>query len=127
MTDKEKKLVEEIINKYNDFIIKFKPTNGFMNNFNVFVKKLKREYKLLPEYPTLREYINDNSKGAYHHFIFNLNIATVNVVDVCDFETYFKSELLDEYVVVADEKKDNKGNCENYQCNHYLKIKLKED
>lgn len=89
---------------------------------------LKKKYDLKPKYPTLREYINEHSSGAYHSFNFDIGrTLSANVIDCKEFERYFNPALLDKYVVVGDNQKDNGGDCENYECNHYLVIKEIEE
>lgn len=89
---------------------------------------LKKKYELKPKYPTLREYINEHSSGAYHSFNFDIGrTLSANVIDCEEFERYFNPALLDKYVVVGDNQKDNGGDCENYECNHYLVIKEIEE
>lgn len=121
MLVEEKETAEEIINK----IEEARASKGF--DWARFLIKLKREYGLLPKYPTLREYIRENSRGAYHNFIFHLGSHEVRVSSVFDFESIYKKELLDMFVVTGDRKEDNGGNCENYECNHYLEIEAKEE
>jgi len=90
--------------------------------------ELKKKYELKPKYPTLREYINEHSSGAYHSFNFDIGrTLSANVIDCEEFERYFNPALLDKYVVVGDNQKDNGGDCENYECNHYLVIKEIEE
>lgn len=79
---------------------------------------------------TLREYLILKSCGAYHHFTFIIGTHVVDVIGVEDFCAYYRSELLDQYKVIEDKTESNNGNCETYQCNHYLtieKIKNEED
>lgn len=80
-------------------------------------------YKLDPECLTLREYLNKNSFGAYHHFVFWIRNVQFDVIGVDDFEYYHNSSLLDKFMVVDDVTTDNNGNCENYQATHKLTLK----
>ena len=121
MLAEEKETAEEIIKKIEEAY----RSDDF--DWVRFLIKLKREYGLLPKYPTLREYIRENSRGAYHNFIFNLGSHEVKVTSVFDFVSIYKQELLDMFFVVKDRKEDNGGNCENYECNHYLEIEAKEE
>jgi len=90
--------------------------------------ELKRKYELKPKYPTLREYISEHSSGAYHRFSFSIGgVLSADVIDCDEFERYFNPALLDKYVVVDDKQADNGGNCENYECRHYLVIKEIEE
>jgi uncharacterized protein Usg len=93
-----------------------------------YLDELKKKYDLKPKYPTLREYINEHSSGSYHSFNFDIGrTLSANVIDCDEFERYFNPALLDKYVVVGDNQKDNGGDCENYECNHYLVIKEIEE
>lgn len=78
------------------------------------------------EYPTLREYINEKSCGAYHHFIFNVYNCSIDVIGVNDFERIYKKDILDTFCVIKDETKSNGNDCTNYDCKHFLELKEKE-
>lgn len=133
MTDEEKKqIIEQVLTEVKNFI--FEDDNGkiwratvYEQDFNKLVKKIKRENGLLPKYQTLREYINDNSSGSYHQFVFYLGNIKVNVCDVWDFEHYYQPHFLDDYVVIKDDKSDNGGNVEQYEATHELTIEKKEE
>lgn len=100
------------------------------NKAQIIANEIKKRYGIKEKYPTLREYINKHSCGAYHDFIFSFyNGATkinVNVIGVDDFERCYNSKILDEYFVLGDSQKSYGCNCENYSCEHYLKIERKE-
>jgi hypothetical protein len=90
------------------------------------IDKIEIQYDIKPQYPTLREYLKKHSCGAYHTFIFEIDInftpTKVSVIDDADFEHYYNPRFLGMYYVVNDEKKSNGGNCENYDCKHYLTL-----
>jgi hypothetical protein len=101
---------------------------SLITDMNKCLNELKKKYDLKPKFPTVREYINEHSSGAYHNFHFNIGrTLNANVIDCEESERYFNPSLLDKYVVVGDDKKDNGGDCENYECNHYLVIKEIEE
>lgn len=119
--------------KYTDeqkFVIEIlKPIKDLLKQERIKVAQLvntiddiERKYGLKPKYLTLREYLVKNSIGAYHHFIFEIRLVKIDVIGVEDFEDVYKGELLDKYYVVDDKEKSFGSNCENYQCNHYLKL-----
>ena len=136
MEDLKKETAKEII-EYLEEKLKDIETNRDFRRYSVrnliesmeqHLNVLKKKYDLKPKYPTLREYINEHSSGAYHRFNFSIGgVLGANVIDCEEFERYFNPALLDKYVVVGDNKKDNGGDCENYECNHYLVIKEIEE
>ena len=132
VTDEEKKeIVEQVVLKFENWLETY--TNGHnlygvrKDDIRNFIKLVKREYDLLPKYPTLREYICDNNRGSYHHFVFYLDRIKVDVTGIWEFEQYYHPHFLDDYVVVKDEKSDNGGSAEQYQAIHKLTIKKKEE
>lgn len=72
---------------------------------------------------TLREYINEHSNGAYHHFSFSVNNANINVISVDDFLNTYNEKILDDYYVIEDKKSSSGDNCCNYECVHHLVLK----
>jgi hypothetical protein len=133
MEDIKKETAKEII-EYLEEKLKDMDSNRYISTVTIkalvnhYLNELKKKYDLKLKYPTLREYINDHSSGAYHKFKFSIG-STLNasVIDCNEFERYFNPALLDNYVVVGDNQKDNGGNCENYECNHCLVIKEIEE
>lgn len=71
---------------------------------------------------TLREYIDKNSRGAYHSFIFNVGGATFRVYSIDDFKQYGNENLLDRYCVANDSRNEFGSGCENYHCEHHLTL-----
>jgi hypothetical protein len=133
MEDLKKETAKEII-EYLEEKLKDMDSNKYISVLTIkalvkhYLNELKKKYDVKTKYPTLREYINDHSSGAYHSFNFDIGrTLSANVIDCEEFERYFNPALLDKYVVVGDNKKDNGGNCENYECNHYLVIKEIEE
>jgi hypothetical protein len=136
MEDLKKETAKEIIEYLEEKLKDIENNRDFriysVGNLIEFVEQhlnmLKKKYDLKPKYPTLREYINEHSSGAYHRFNFSIGgVLGANVIDCEEFERYFNSALLDKYVVVDDKQSDNGGDCENYECNHYLVIKEIEE
>lgn len=78
------------------------------------------------EYPTLREYIDRNSVGAYHHFIFYVYNRYIDVIGVNDFERTYNKDILDTFYVTKDETESSGNDCTNYDCKHFLELKEKE-
>ncbi len=133
MEDLKKETAKEIIN-YLEEKLKDIENNRYISVVTIkslvnhYLNELKKKYDLKPKYPTLREYINEHSSGAYHRFSFSIGgVLGANVIDCEEFERYFNPSLLDKYVVVDDKQSDNGGDCENYECNHYLAIKEIEE
>ncbi len=125
----EKEIAKEIFKMIEGVIVrvpKVEPAGYYKQNLISAIMELKKECGLLPKYDTLREYINANSNGAYHHFIFDIENQKVNIISVYDFEHYYNSHFLDDYVVIADDKKSNDGDCTSYICEHTLTIKHKK-
>lgn len=94
------------------------------------IKEIRNEYKIEDPYLTLRDYIRYHSRGAYHTFHFTLNNVEINIDDLLDMLTDELSPLYPltkNYYVIEDIKEDNNGNVENYHCDHYLKLAIKED
>ena len=111
-----------------------KPFKDYLNNTYVITRsglkdiidKIEIQYEIKPKYLTLREYLEKNSCGAYHSFIFDIKYDSqsikVNVVSTKEFSRYFNESFLDIYYVVKDDKKDNGAGCDQYQCDHYLTL-----
>lgn len=91
------------------------------------IKDIKEKYGIKEKLLTLREYLNKYSKGAYHHFIFVINNAKIEVIGINEFERVYQPKLLDDFYVVNDICKDNGGDCTNYQATHNLILEPKED
>lgn len=91
------------------------------------IKDIKNKYGIKEKILTLREYLRAYSRGAYHHFIFDINFVKIDVIGVEDFERVYQPQLLDKYYVVRDITKEYGGDCTNYQCEHNLIIEPKED
>lgn len=97
-------------------------SNAIRVQVKAIISATLEKYGIKEQYLTLREYLNKHSIGAYHHFIFNINNVCINVIDDEDFETTYKSELLDQYYVINDTRESFGGNCENYECRHNLEL-----
>lgn len=97
-------------------------SNAIRAQVKAIISATLEKYGIKEQYLTLREYLKKHSIGAYHHFIFNINNVCINVIDDEDFETTYKSELLDQYYVINDTRESFGGNCENYECRHNLKL-----
>lgn len=92
------------------------------------IQKIKKIFGIQEKFLTLRQYINKNSCGAYHSFYFSIKgLKVSNICDVDDFERLYNSSLLDQFYVLKDTTKEFGSNCENYCCEHYLELVLKED
>lgn len=94
------------------------------------IEKIKKDYDIKDQYLTIRNYINRFSSGSYHTFYFTLDGVEIAIRDIygmlCD-EYCALYPLTAKYYVVGDEEKNYGGNCENYHCDHYLKLEEKED
>jgi len=120
-TEKQKEIIE-ILEPFWE-LIKYKLMNtGDIQEVKQVVKRIEKKYGIQHKYQTIREYMNEHACGAYHRFIFKIGKIEVDVIDVSDFELYYNSKWLDRFFVTEDVQKNNGGNCENYECKHYLKI-----
>jgi hypothetical protein len=121
-------LVDKLIDIENNRNLRLYGVRSLITDMNKCLNELKKKYDLKPKFPTLRQYINEHSSGSYHRFNFSIGgVLGANVIDCEEFERYFNPALLDKYVVVDDKQSDNGGDCENYECNHYLVIKEIEE
>ncbi len=109
---------KDLLENHNNYYLK--------ENLEKVINDLEIKYEIRPKYQTLREYLKENSCGAYHHFIFEIEInwvkTKINVISDDDFERFYNGRFLDMYNVINDEKKSNGNNCENYDCKHYLTL-----
>lgn len=130
--------LRNMCDKWDKGKLNFKPTcprkiyisqlDYMFNYLYILEQRAKLENVELPdlesfEYKTLREYINANSKGSYHQFVFNIGNKEIDITSVSDFEYYYNPHFLDDYVVIADDKTSNNGDCTSYVCKHRLNIK----
>lgn len=123
----EQKIVIDVIAEFT------KEFKGDYEDYEIQIKKwhdrisrIMEKYGIKEQFLTLREYLSKHSSGAYHHFVFQIYPLDIDVIGIEEFERYYNSKLLDEYFVIGDKKKDNHGNCENYQATHYLEIVRKD-
>ena len=101
MDDKELlKLLNEIEKKWKDKISGYSERDSF----RLYIKDLKRKYGLLPKFPTLKEYLRDNSSGAYNRFRFYIPHTSVyvSICDISDFNEYYNSKYLDLILVTKE-------------------------
>lgn len=128
LTD-EQKFAKEIIDKIFEELEDKRIRSGDLDRYDLeeVMKKINREYKLIPQYDTLKEYLGEHANGAYHKFIFYIDSIKMSCINIEDFRRYYNFTLLDRYVVVEDKQKDNGGNCENYECVHNLTLKRNEE
>ena len=94
------------------------------------IEQIKKDYNIKEPYLTLREYINSKCCGAYHTFHFtlkNVNVSIDTIGDMLTDELCSLYPLTNNFYVLEDETESNDGNCENYHCDHYLKLEPKED
>ena len=76
----------------------------------------------IEEVVSLRNYMKEKACGAYHRFKFNIRNRTITVMNVDDFASIYNEKLLDEYFVEDDRQMNHGGDCENYECIHYLTL-----
>lgn len=120
----EQKLVLEILKPFEEIIDSVLGNKIYKQTLYDTIKEIKNKYSIQVNYPTLREYINKNSYGAYHVFKFIIfDNVECSCIDTEDFERIYNPNILDMYLVISDNKKDNAGNCENYECEHHLVLK----
>lgn len=122
-TDKQKEIIE-LLKPFKE-LVKNNPYD-LKSRIKELISKTEKKYDIKPLLLTLREYLNEKSRGAYHHFIFRINNVDINVIGVSDFSRTFNDYLLDKYYVVEDKTTNNGGDCCNYECKHYLKLEEKE-
>lgn len=92
--------------------------------------QIKKDYGIKEPYLTLREYIMTHCCGAYHTFHFMLHRYEISIDTLGDMltdEWCSLYPLTNKYYVVYDEQKSNCDNCDNYHCDHYLRLEIKED
>lgn len=92
------------------------------------IQKIKELYGIKEKFLTLREYLEKHSCGSYHEFHFSIdgrNVSDINGVG--DFERFYNPNLLDKYYVLSDETESFGSTCENYHCDHHLKLVAKDD
>ena len=77
------------------------------------------------EYPTLREYIDKHSRGAYHRFVFYIHTYCIDVISTFDFERIYNKDILDTFYVIDDKQESIGNDCTNYECTHHLVLKKK--
>jgi len=126
---KEQELIIEVIDKFCDRLSSILFDNQMSELFSI-KQKLYAEYKIKNKYLTLRKYLEKYSCGAYHRFFFEIDNGRIfinDITSVLDFERTYNSRWLDKYYVIDDKKETFGDNCENYQCNHYLKLAEKEE
>ena len=124
-TEKQK-LVMEILKPIKDKVVGVK-YDTLARDIRQAIKDIENKYDIKPQYLTLRQYINEISNGAYHRFYFDMELPTITikVIDICgvyDFERIYNPRFLDMFFVIADKSIDNGGDCENYECQHHLKL-----
>ena len=95
--------IKELLEQLEKEILEEISSYEFKEDIKLVFKKKKRELGLLPKYPTLREYINDNSAGAYVRFRFYIpNSTPAILVETCscsDFALYYNTKILDAFEV----------------------------
>lgn len=122
-------IVLDVIKLFSEEVLK-RDKYGEYREFVKVIEAIKEKYGIKPPYLTLRQYIKHSSLGAYHTFKFKLCgrevcIDSINDMlsdEYCDLYIHTK-----DYYVIEDKQVDNGGNCENYHCDHYLVLELKED
>ena len=126
-------LVLEIIKEIDEL---FAPSEKYsseyeIRTYNSKINKLKAKYGIVEKHKTLKEYIQEHECGAYHDFIFEMefgfNKVKIQVSTVSEFARYYNPQLLERYYIVDAKTEDNGGDCENYNCKHYLKLAPKDD
>ena len=126
-TDEQKKFLEILAVVNEVFKPNTRASDYEKHQYYNKVQALKEKYGIKEKYKTLREYINEHSKGAYHRFFFQIGNKYIDVISVEDFEIVYKGDLLDKFYVVDDNEKEYGNKCENYECDHILDILPKED
>ena len=94
------------------------------------INQIMKDYGIKEPYLTLREYIMAHCHGAYHTFHFMLHRYEISINTLGDMltdEWCSLYPLTDKYYVVNDKRRERGGNCENYHCDHYLTLEIKED
>lgn len=94
------------------------------------INVVRKHFKIEPPLLTIREYIEWQTHGAYHTFVFNLLDYKVEIDSISDMLTDELCNLFPltkDYYVIEDKKVDNGGDVENYHCIHNLTLEIKED
>jgi hypothetical protein len=124
-TDKQKEIIE-ILKPFKELYNRFPECMDARKQLGIIINSIEEKNNIKSKLLTLREYLIEKSRGAYHNFIFRINNVDINVIGVNDFSRTFNDLLLDRYYVVDDKTESTGDNCENYNCNHYLTLEVKE-
>lgn len=94
------------------------------------IEQIRKDYNIKEPYLTLRQYIRQESHGAYHTFHFSLNNKQISINTIGDMLTddwCSLYPLTEKFYVIGDRTNSQGGNCENYHCDHNLTLEPKED
>lgn len=125
MENKEiKAIIDDVEKAINEYMGETHSHTNFLykGELEKILKEVKKKYNLLPKYDTLREYVKNNQNGAYHTFKFEIYGKVIEFDTILEFEGFYNEKMLDELVVIKDEKISNEGSCENYHCVHTLTV-----
>lgn len=105
----KQKLIEEIIDKVHSELTKRETKCGrlYQRDLDYVIKEIKKEYKLLPQYDTLEDYIKEHADGGYCKFVFCIDGRQMECCDIGEFVYYYNCDILKDYVVVEDNEESN--------------------
>ena len=120
--------IKDLLEQLEKEVLKEINSYGLQEDIKLVFKKKKRELGLLPKYPTLREYLNDNSRGAYIRFRFYIPDSSpailVETIGTSDFKRYYNERILDAFVVAESNEVLPKADDISIYC---LNLQRKED
>lgn len=109
LTD-EQKMEKEIIDKIHSALkITYEKFGGRIDKYDLedAIKAIYREYKLIPQYDTLEDYIKEHADGGYCKFVFEIDDRQMECCEIGEFAYYYNFNILKNYVVVDDKEENN--------------------
>lgn len=85
--------------------------------------KVRKKYGMIAPYPTLGDFINEHSAGAYNHFIFQIDQTKFDVCGLSDFRMVGNPEILKKYYVWSYHKRSI-IDCAQGGCDYKLHISI---
>ena len=87
--------------------------------------KIRKKYGMIPAYPTLGNFIKENSAGAYNHFIFQIDHTKFDVCGLSDFKMVGNPAILTAYCVKSYTKR-TVFDCTQGGCDYTLNLFVPE-
>jgi len=101
----EKEIIDNILKKLTNYVTR----DGRLGkqDLNYAIKEVYREYKLIPQYDTLEDYIKEHADGGYCKFVFEIDDRQMECCEIGEFAYYYNFNILKNYVVVDDKEENN--------------------